>query len=50
MAGVVVEFPDVEAARSWYYSEDYQRAVAIRAAASESYAFILDSWPFHMSH
>lgn len=47
MAGVVIEFEDVDAARDWYHSKDYQRALAIRTQASESYGFILEAWPAH---
>lgn len=31
---VVLEFPDVEAARRWYGSETYQQAKALRAGAA----------------
>ncbi len=31
---VVIEFPDVETARRWYHSEEYQQALKIRQAAS----------------
>jgi uncharacterized protein (DUF1330 family) len=31
---VVIEFPDVETARRWYRSEEYQAALKIRQAAS----------------
>ena len=31
---VVIEFPDVETARRWYRSEEYQIALKIRQAAS----------------
>jgi uncharacterized protein (DUF1330 family) len=31
---VVIEFPDIETARSWYHSEEYQSALKIRQAAS----------------
>ncbi|OCJ65462.1 hypothetical protein A6U97_27785 [Agrobacterium tumefaciens] len=47
--GVVVECADIEAAKSWYYSEDYQRIAAFRHKASDGFAFILESWtgPVH---
>ncbi|GEM_PF-2375330 len=47
--GVVVECADLEAAKSWYYSEDYQRVAAFRHKASDGFAFILESWtgPVH---
>ena len=31
---VVMEFPDVETARAWYESDQYQAAIPIRQAAS----------------
>ena len=43
-AAVVVELPDLEAARCWYHSDDYQRVAAIRHEASEGFAFIVESW------
>lgn len=33
---VVIEFPDMETARAFYASSDYQRAAAIRRATAES--------------
>lgn len=47
--GVVVECADLEAAKRWYYSEDYQRVAAIRHEASDGFAFIVESWtgPVH---
>lgn len=33
---VVVEFPDMERARAWYESEEYQRLKAIREATSSA--------------
>ena len=33
---VVLEFPDLDAARAWYDSEDYQRLAAIRQRAAEA--------------
>ncbi|NWK95951.1 hypothetical protein DM806_09740 [Sphingobium lactosutens] len=47
--GVVIECADLEAAKSWYYSEDYQRVAAFRHKASDGFAFILESWtgPVH---
>jgi uncharacterized protein (DUF1330 family) len=41
---VVVELPDIDAAKRWYYSEDYQRVAAIRHEASNGFAFIVESW------
>lgn len=31
---VVIEFPDADTARRWYYSEEYQQALKIRQANS----------------
>ncbi len=31
---VVIEFPDIETARRWYYSDEYQQALKIRQANS----------------
>ncbi len=41
---VVIELPDLDAAKSWYHSEDYQRLAAIRHEASTGFAFIVESW------
>ena len=47
--GVVVECADLDAAKRWYYSDDYQRVAAYRHKASNGFAFILESWtgPVH---
>lgn len=39
---VVVEFPDMEHARKFYYSEDYQRALKLRQASSRSKAMFIE--------
>ena len=39
---VVVEFPDAEAARRWYRSEEYQSALKIRQAASRGRVFLVE--------
>ena len=39
---VVLEFPDKEAARTWYYSEDYQARAKYRQAAAPYRAFIVE--------
>jgi len=39
---VVVEFADVEAARRWYHSDDYQEALPLRQAASTGRAFLVE--------
>jgi uncharacterized protein (DUF1330 family) len=41
---VVVELPDIDAAKRWYHSDDYQRVAAIRHEASSGFAFIVESW------
>lgn len=41
---VIVELPNLEAAKRWYHSEDYQRVAAIRHEASKGFAFIVESW------
>jgi uncharacterized protein (DUF1330 family) len=33
---VILEFPDGDAARAWYESEEYQRLLAIRQRAAEA--------------
>jgi len=38
---VILEFPDIEAARAWYHSAAYQEAVKFRHAGSESQAFLV---------
>lgn len=49
VAGVVIEFEDVNSARAWYHSEEYQRVLTIRINASESDGFILEAWPAHVT-
>ncbi|BCS35913.1 hypothetical protein TBR22_A51480 [Luteitalea sp. TBR-22] len=39
---VVIEFPSVEAARAFYYSDDYQEALKVRLANSTGRAFIVE--------
>ncbi|MET0931564.1 MAG: DUF1330 domain-containing protein [Aeromicrobium sp.] len=41
---VLLEFPDFEAAETWYHSEDYQRAVAIRSSASHGRMTLVHGW------
>lgn len=41
---VVVEFPSVEAARTWYFSEDYQEALKIRLANSVGRALLIEGY------
>ncbi|PXW51420.1 DUF1330 domain-containing protein [Methylobacterium sp. B4] len=44
VVAVVAELPDLEAAKRWYYSANYQRVAAIRHAASRGFAFIVESF------
>ncbi len=39
---VVIEFPSVDAARAWYFSDDYQQALAVRVANSVGKALIIE--------
>jgi uncharacterized protein (DUF1330 family) len=39
---VVIEFPDAEAARRWYHSEEYREALKIRQAASHGRGFLIE--------
>jgi len=39
---VVIEFPDADAARRWYRSEEYQKALKIRQAASRGRVFLVE--------
>jgi uncharacterized protein (DUF1330 family) len=39
---VVIEFPDLESARRWYDSEEYQSALKIRQAASRGRVFLVE--------
>ncbi len=39
---VVIEFPSVNAARAWYFSDDYQQALAVRDANSVGKALIIE--------
>jgi uncharacterized protein (DUF1330 family) len=41
---VVIEFRSVEAAKAFYYSEDYQDALKVRLANSEGRAFIVEGY------
>lgn len=38
---VVIEFDDIEAARRWYYSPEYQEAAAVRQQASTGRLFVV---------
>lgn len=39
---VVLQFPDMAAARGWYFSEEYQKALPMRLAASEGRLFFVE--------
>ena len=39
---ILVEFPDMEQAKAWYYSDDYQIPARIRQAATISRAFLIE--------
>ena len=39
---VILEFPDMAAAREWYYSEDYQSRVPFRQQAAPYRAFLVE--------
>ncbi|HMO69193.1 MAG TPA: DUF1330 domain-containing protein [Novosphingobium sp.] len=39
---VVLEFPDKQAAKDWYYGEDYQARAKFRQAAAPYRAFIVE--------
>ncbi|MEE2056865.1 DUF1330 domain-containing protein [Rhodococcus artemisiae] len=41
---VVLEFESVEAARRWYESEEYQKALPLRQAAADCNAVILEGF------
>lgn len=41
---IVLEFESVEAARAWYYSEDYQQAAQLRQAAADCNAVIVSGF------
>ena len=39
---VILEFPDMQAARDWYYSEDYQARIPFRQQAAPYRAFLVE--------
>ncbi len=41
---VVIEFPSVDAARAFYFSDDYQEALKVRLANSTGRAFIVEGY------
>ncbi|WP_286150017.1 DUF1330 domain-containing protein [Mycobacterium sp. ACS4331] len=42
---VVLEFESVDAAKEWYYSDEYQAAVKLRQAAADCNGVILTGFP-----
>jgi len=38
----VIEFPDLETARRWYRSDEYQAALKLRQAASRGRVFMVE--------
>ncbi|MCV7423161.1 DUF1330 domain-containing protein [Mycobacterium yunnanensis] len=38
---VLLEFESVDAAKEWYYSEDYQQAAKLRRAAADCHAVVI---------
>ena len=41
---VVIEFPSVDAAKAFYFSDDYQEALKVRLANSIGKSFIVDGY------
>lgn len=39
---VVIEFPDTDAARRWYHSVEYQKALKVRQSASRGRVFLVE--------
>ena len=39
---VVIEFPDADTARRWYYSDEYQQALKIRQANSTARVILVE--------
>jgi len=39
---VIVEFPDAEAARRWYRSPEYQKALPLRLRSAEGRIFLIE--------
>jgi uncharacterized protein (DUF1330 family) len=39
---VVIEFPNADAARRWYFSEEYQQALKIRQSASRGRLLLVE--------
>lgn len=39
---VIVQFPDINAAKAWYHSEQYQQIIGYRHSAASTNAYLLD--------
>lgn len=39
---IVIEFPDIESARAWYWSDAYQDIVALRTDNSKGHIFLIE--------
>lgn len=42
---IIIEFPDLEHARSWYYSDAYQKILPMRMNNSEGDVILIDGVP-----
>lgn len=42
---IIIEFPDLEHARSWYFSEAYQKIQPLRSENSEGEVILVDGVP-----
>jgi uncharacterized protein (DUF1330 family) len=49
-SGVIVQFPDREAALGWYYSPEYQKLIDVRAVAMDVRFSLLDGLPASTSN
>lgn len=48
---VILEFPDMQQARDWYYSEEYQKWAPLRKSVSKGSAFIVNGFvPLEAAH
>lgn len=43
---VIIEFPDLDAARTWYESKDYRPLRELRLAATRSNAVLIDGFDY----
>ena len=43
---VLIEFPDIGAARAWYDSPEYRRIVDLRRRSTRGHAVLIDAAPF----